>query len=395
MGKKQKYKKGQLKRQPKNIKPFVSLCTPTFNRRPFIDAMIQCYMHQDYPRDKMEWIILDDGTDPIGDLVKDVPGVKYIRHETKLTIGKKRNMIHEASTGEILVYIDDDDYYPPTRVSHAVDMLTRSKRALCAGSSELHIWFNDTQEMIQFGPYSANHATAGTFAFKRELLKQTSYDETACLAEEKHFLKNYTIPFVQLNPKHTILVFSHDHNTFDKRTLLRKKDGKYVRDSHYTVDDFIKDASMKSFYMDNLRGTIKNYEPGKPKYKPDVLEQTKNLQEHRDNRKREQLKNSPITITDQSGTTRTLNNIEIRDMLRNYQAKIIETTSIIESLHNRCDSQKETIAIMQGQLTELQKKYETVVDERNLLKNKNVSNSNEEPNNSENITISFSESIKL
>ena len=33
------------------------------------------------------------------------------------------------------------------------------------------------------------HATAGTFAFKRELLKQTRYDDNAELAKEKHFKK--------------------------------------------------------------------------------------------------------------------------------------------------------------------------------------------------------------
>ena len=74
--------------------------------------------------------------------------------------------------------------------------------------------------MYAFGPYGANHSTAATFAFKRELLSQTSYEETASLAEEKHFLKNYTIPFVQLESLKTILVFSHIHNSLDKKTLL-------------------------------------------------------------------------------------------------------------------------------------------------------------------------------
>jgi cellulose synthase/poly-beta-1,6-N-acetylglucosamine synthase-like glycosyltransferase len=53
--------------------PFVSVCTPTFNRRPFILEMVKNYLRQDYPHDKMEWIIIDDGTDKIGDLVQDVP----------------------------------------------------------------------------------------------------------------------------------------------------------------------------------------------------------------------------------------------------------------------------------------------------------------------------------
>ena len=43
--------------------PFVSICTPTFNRRPFIPYMIKCFEHQTYPKDRMEWIIIDDGTD--------------------------------------------------------------------------------------------------------------------------------------------------------------------------------------------------------------------------------------------------------------------------------------------------------------------------------------------
>ena len=43
--------------------------------------------------------------------------------------------------------------------------------------------------MYQCGPYGPNHATAGTFAFKAQLLKETKYDDGAALAEEKSFLK--------------------------------------------------------------------------------------------------------------------------------------------------------------------------------------------------------------
>ena len=59
--------------------PFVSVCTPTFNRRPFIEGMIKCFNHQTYPKDRMEWIIIDDGTDKIEELVKDHPNVKYFK----------------------------------------------------------------------------------------------------------------------------------------------------------------------------------------------------------------------------------------------------------------------------------------------------------------------------
>ena len=59
--------------------PFVSICTPTFNRRPFIPIIIKCFENQNYPKDKMEWIIVDDGTDKIEDLVLHIPKVKYFK----------------------------------------------------------------------------------------------------------------------------------------------------------------------------------------------------------------------------------------------------------------------------------------------------------------------------
>jgi len=261
--------------------PFVSVCTPTFNRRPFIQAMISCFNNQDYPQDRMEWIIIDDGTDPIEDLVASHPRVKYFKYDTKMPLGKKRNLLHEKSRGEILVYMDDDDYYPPQRVSHAVHMLMTHPDALCAGSSEIYIYFKHIGQMKRFGPYGPNHATAGTFAFKRKLLKQHRYNDEACLAEERAFLKDYTVPFVQLDPMKVILVFSHEHNTFDKRKLLVNANPDVVHDSPKKVMDFIKDHALRRFYMVELEKQLEDYAPGRPEMKPDVIEQTRKLEMER------------------------------------------------------------------------------------------------------------------
>jgi hypothetical protein len=273
-----------VKSSPEYFKtyPFVSVCTPTFNRRPFINAMIKCFNHQDYPQDRMEWIIIDDGTDPVEDMVASHPRVKYFKYDTKMTLGKKRNLLHEKSRGEILVYMDDDDYYPPQRVSHAVEMLVSHPEALCAGSSEIYIYFKHIAQMKRFGPYGPNHATAGTFAFKRKLLKNNRYNDDACLAEERAFLKDYTVPFVQLNPMKVILVFSHEHNTFDKRKLLINANPDIVRDSPKKVMDFIKDHELRRFYMVELENLLENYEPGRPEMKPDVIAQTLQLEKDRE-----------------------------------------------------------------------------------------------------------------
>ena len=274
------------------VMPFISICTPTFNRRPFILNLIKCVDSQTYPKDKMEWIIVDDGTDKIEDLVSDHPLVSYFKFDKKLTLGKKRNVMHNKARGSIIVYMDDDDYYPPERVSHAVETLIKNPTVLCAGSSEMYIYFKDTNQMVQFGPYGPNHATAGTFAFRKELLQEHKYNNDACLAEEREFLKGYTVPFVQLDSMKTILVFSHRHNTFDKRMLLQDPFSNVMRLSDKTVHDFIKDESVIDFFM-NLETVLLEYPPGEPIMKPDVMKETQEMI-----KKKEEMKRAAIEKQD-------------------------------------------------------------------------------------------------
>jgi glycosyltransferase involved in cell wall biosynthesis len=273
-----------------NIKylPFVSVCTVTFNRRPFWPIALELFRNQTYPKNRMEWVIVDDGTDKIQDLIEaaNIPQIKYISIANKMTLGAKRNLSHTYCKGSIIVYNDDDDFYPPERVSHAVERLMAHPEALCAGSSELYLYFKHINTMYQCGPYSPTHSTAGTFAFWRELLNQTRYDDSAALAEEKFFLKNYTIPFVQLDPMKTILVFSHTHNTFDKKKLLEHPHPQFLKPSlDKTVDSFIKGpgaAAIKKFFMEDIDAALAKYEPGDPKYKPDAMEYIKNIEIERD-----------------------------------------------------------------------------------------------------------------
>jgi len=337
MGKKNKEKKH-------NELPFVSVCTPTFNRRPFWEYTIKCFNHQDYPKDKMEWIIIDDGTDKIKDLVCDIPQVKYYSYDEKMPLGKKRNIMHAKSSGDILVYMDDDDYYPPERVSHAVNMLLTHPNALCAGASEIYIWFKHIQKMFQFGPYSPSHATAGTFAFKRELLKDHKYDDNAALAEEKAFLKNYSVPFVQLEPKKTILVFSHIHNTFDKKKLLETGENNYQKTSDRSVDEFIKDKDLKEFYMERLEGLLQNYYPGDPANKPDVIQQIKEIEEERRKMVLDQQNSQGQIVISQDGKQIPLNNEQVVEIMRKQQEQLQHFVKILQEkdlLINKLEQQVE------------------------------------------------------
>jgi hypothetical protein len=142
---------------------------------------------------------------------------------------------------------------------------------------------------MKCGPYGPNHATAGTFAIRKELLKTCRYNESAALAEEKEFLKGYTIPMVQMDSFQTILVFSHEHNTFDKRKMFEHRHPDFFREAepHLTLDNFFRasnknDDKIKNFFLNEIDGLLKNYEPGEPKNKPDVLKQMKEIEKERD-----------------------------------------------------------------------------------------------------------------
>jgi glycosyltransferase involved in cell wall biosynthesis len=303
-----------------NVLPFVSICTPTFNRRPFIPYIIKCFENQNYPKDRLEWIIVDDGTDKIEELVSHIPQVKYFKYEEKMTLGKKRNLCHKFACGDIFVYMDDDDYYPSDRISHAVEMLQQNPKALCAGSSEMYIYFKHIGKMYQFGPYGPNHATAATFAFRKELLNITSFQEDACLAEEKHFLKDYTIPFIQLDPMKSILVFSHDHNSFDKKKLLDVPN-QFVNLSEKSPSDFVKEKELLDFFMNDIDTLLHEYEPGHPKNKPDVLQQMEQM-----TKQREEM------IKKQQEYQETMNKLQYINNPQAVQVKLNELYSIIQNL---------------------------------------------------------------
>jgi len=307
----------------------------------------------------MEWIIIDDGTDKIEDLVKDIPQVRYFKYDTKMNLGKKRNLMHEKAKGDIIVYMDDDDYYPPDRVSHAVEVLQKNPQALCAGSSEMYIYFKHIQKMYKFGPYGPNHSTAATFAFRKELLKQTRYDDNAALAEEKSFLKDYTIPFVQLDSMKSILVFSHVHNSFDKKTMLENPNP-YTNLSEKTVDDFVKEPDVKEFFMNSIDVMLASYEPGRPEHKPEVLRQIEELKKKR----AEAIENHQKIMQQQQRTIINSTPIEIASA---YEKKLSEQTQILHSLIQENQQLTTKVTYLEKKINEIiQKSIKQMTQNGNL-----------------------------
>jgi glycosyltransferase involved in cell wall biosynthesis len=231
--------------------PFVSVVTPTYNRRKFIPYLIQCYEHQEYRKDRMEWIILDDGQDKVKDLFDQastrIPNLRYIPLDEKLTIGAKRNRLNQEAKGSIIVAMDDDDYYPPSRIKEVVMAFRRSPKVELAGASEIYMYFSDIQTIYRMGPYSPTHATNGTMAWRSSYAKTHTYDETVTHSEERSFLDDYKYPMIQLNPMKVMLVMSHSQNTFDKKKL-REQENPFVHKTSMKLKDFIKEKALREFF---------------------------------------------------------------------------------------------------------------------------------------------------
>ena len=293
--------------------PYVSVICVTFNRRPFFPAFFECMRAQTYPKKRFEIIIVDDGTDCVRDAV-DTYGyglkVKYHRIEQKMTLGAKRNLSHTFihKNTKYIVAADDDDYHCRERIAHSVEMLEKTPDAMIAGASTLYVYFKHIQKMYQFGPYTAGqpdgtntdrfsprntHSTNGCFAYRRALAETRQYSDDACIAEEHTFLAEYTIPMIQLDPMKTILVVSHEHNTYDKRNLLKDPNPDYVKLSMKTIDMFITSPSIRQFFMVDIDPLLERYEPGHPRMKPDVLKQIQELDAER-NKMMQQLQQQQL-----------------------------------------------------------------------------------------------------
>ena len=382
--------KNNNKNKNKKRQPFVSICTPTFNRRPFISSMFQCFQNQTYPKDRMEWIIVDDGTDKIEDLIQtsNIPQIQYFKVDKKMTLGAKRNMIHSKTKGSILVYMDDDDYYPPERVQHAVETLQKNPSALCVGSSEIYVYFKHISTMYKGGPYGPNHATAGTFAFRRELLDQTKFNDTACLAEEREFLKQYTIPFAQLDPLKTILVFSHVQNTFDKKILLETPNPSFIPCDR-KIEEFIKhdfEINIKNYFMKNIDKELEIYKPGNPKMKPDVIKQTQELRVEREKMKQEMIQKQmtekggaagQIMVQGPDGKQRPLSTQEIVQLLDKQNKEIQERNQKLQMHDSMLQYSKNEIEQLKSQIEELQ---EEIFELKHVNKPQNTNtNANDPP----------------
>jgi glycosyltransferase involved in cell wall biosynthesis len=110
---------------------------PTRDRRRFVAQAIGYFTRQDYPN--LELIVVDDGDDPVADLVAEVAGSRYLRPKGRMSVGAKRNLACSAASGPLIMHWDDDDWMAPWRIGYQVHHLLKQRVQVCGLREVVHL----------------------------------------------------------------------------------------------------------------------------------------------------------------------------------------------------------------------------------------------------------------
>ena len=160
-------------------KPLVSVIMPTFNRAGIIEEAIQSVLDQDYPN--WELIVCDDGsTDSTPEIIRrfDRSRVRYLQLP-KAGAATARNRGLARARGELIAYLDSDNYWHPSFLSRMV--LALLERPGCSSARSSYLDYEVTKDDGKFvKDYTAkpfdherllkkNFIDLNTFVHRREL----------------------------------------------------------------------------------------------------------------------------------------------------------------------------------------------------------------------------------
>jgi len=126
--------------------PKVSCIMPTADRPDFFQRVFDIYLGQNYPN--KELIVVDDGACKVGHLCNG-QGIVYLALQRRASIGAKRNIACEQASGDIIVHLDDDDWYAKDWITNQVVHLLAEK-AEVTGLDDLLFYDSNRREAWRY-----------------------------------------------------------------------------------------------------------------------------------------------------------------------------------------------------------------------------------------------------
>ena len=211
--------------------PPISIVTLLYNRRKFFDLACHNIMITDYPKDKIEWIIVEDSDDPMEDASDRVMAVAatsepvrivYVPLKKKHTVGAKRNIGVERATADIVVMMDDDDHYPETSIRRRVAWLTAHPWGVQAVAATTIACYDLVHGVsaVNSPPFTlplSQRVSEATLAFRRSLWEARKFPADVQVGEGEGFLAGREHEVLEIPPQQAIVAFSHGKNASSRR----------------------------------------------------------------------------------------------------------------------------------------------------------------------------------
>lgn len=207
----------------------ITILILTYNRPQFSKIISHNINIQDYGNIK-EVIVLDDGSQQL-DLSINYP-IKYIQKKNKMTIGMKRNMLIKECKTKLFCFMDDDDIYFPTYISHSIDVLTSNKKYFIVGSTDMLFYFKN---LNGFGFMSCSKISLpheATFVGYTKYMKSMKFKNNS--AGEGAIFKDNTSNLGLTDIDKCMMCIVHDNNTIPKMKWYKEEQNKHYETLYRT-----------------------------------------------------------------------------------------------------------------------------------------------------------------
>lgn len=233
--------------------PLVSIVTVTYNRKTLFPMAIRNWTLFDYPKDHLEWIIVDDSDDgnSLSDLLPKDSRICYYRLQTtgRLSIGQKRNYGVEHATHPIIILMDDDDYYYPCSIYARVALLLKHPQHDLVGVTDLDIYdtLNDFSARCKGALISE-----ASMGFRKSFWQEQHFpDQFNSLGEGYPFTKDRRHRIIKMPSCFNLIAMTHRTNytqsgrSYDRFKNIAKKDS-LIRTLDFSTQLFIAELFNKA-----------------------------------------------------------------------------------------------------------------------------------------------------